>query len=128
MHISMLKNGKKYLGFLLWSFLSSSSLISAEMTLESFQNKYDLIYQDIVFGDKIYSIGSDLCEPRYKIFKKVLDSCKRPFTVLDLGAAQGYFSFRIAQDYLQSSCVMIEANNTAYYAHHGSMLYDLCLK
>jgi hypothetical protein len=47
--------------------------------------------------------------------------------VLDVGAAQGYFSFRIAQDYPQSTCVMAESDDTSYYAHHGSMLHDLCL-
>ena len=97
------------------------------MNIESFQQKYPgLIYQDIVVGNQIYPIGTDLCEPRYELIKPVFDLYKRPFSVLDLGAAQGYFSFRIAQDFPQSSCVMVEANATSYYANHGSMLYDLC--
>lgn len=45
---------------------------------------------------------------------------------MDLGAAQGYFSFRIAKDFPESICVMVESNHTAYYAWHGNMLYDLC--
>ncbi len=102
--------------------------ISAETAFESFLLKYPgSIYQDIVIGNDIYPIGSDLCEPRYELIRPVLDQFNRPFSLLDLGAAQGYFSFRIANHYPDSSCVMVEANNTSYYFNHGDMLYDLCL-
>ena len=102
--------------------------VSAETPLDFFLQKYPgPIYQDIVIGNDIYPIGTDLCEPRYKLIQPIPDLYDRPFSVLDLGAAQGYFSLRIARDYTHSSCVMIEANNTAYYARHGDMLHDLCL-
>lgn len=110
------------------SFFLSLFPLNAESPLDSFLNKYsDPIYQDIVINNDIFPIGSDYCEPRYHLFKPILDLYSGSFSVLDLGAAQGYFSFRMAHDYPKSSIVMVESNNTAYYAHHGDMLYDLCL-
>ena len=104
------------------------ALIRAETQIESFQRKYPgYIYQDIVIGDDIYSIGTDVCEPRYELIKPILDLYDRPFSFLDLGAAQGYFSFRVAHDFPQCACLMIEADDTSYYSRHGSMLQDLCL-
>lgn len=104
-----------------------TSWVNAETPLELFLDKYPgPIYQDIVIGNDIYPIGTDQCDTRYELIKPILDLYTQPFSVLDLGAAQGYFSFRTAHDYPQSSCTMIEANNTSYYAHHGDMLYDLC--
>lgn len=85
------------------------------------------VFQDIVIGDAIYPIGTDLCAPRYELIRPILDQYDRPFSVLDLGAAQGYFSFRIANDYPKSACVMVEANQTSHYDRHGDMLNDLCL-
>lgn len=103
-------------------------LLQAETSLNYFLNKHtDSIYQDLIIDNKIYEIGSDFCESRYKLIQPILDLYKGSFSILDLGAAQGYFSFRIAYDYPLSFCTMIEANNTSYYAHHGDMLYDLCL-
>jgi hypothetical protein len=86
------------------------------------------IYQDVVMGQEIYPIGTDLCESRYDLIRPILNLYDHPFSLFDLGAAQGYFSFRIARDYPHSTCVMAEANDTSYYSRHGDMLYDLCLK
>ncbi len=117
-----------YLKTVLGVCLCLASGLSADERLEAFLKPYgNLIYQDIVIEDQIYPIGTDVCEPRYDLIKPVLDRYERPFTVLDLGAAQGYFSFRIANDYPHGSCVMVEADDTSYYSRHGSMLYDLCL-
>lgn len=122
----MVKNGLKYamISFLFFA----TSLKGAEMDLNSFLQKYPgPIYQDIVIGSEIHQIGTDQCEPRYQLIKPVFEQLNRPFSLLDLGAAQGYFSIRVANDFPHSSCVMIEANNTSYYARHGDMLYDICL-
>lgn len=106
-----------------------SSLKTTSGDLESFLNRFpEPIYQDIVIGKIIYPIGTDRCDDRYELIKPILNLYDRPFSVFDLGAAQGYFSFRIAQEYPQSSCIMVEADETFYYSRHGSMLYDLCLK
>ena len=102
--------------------------LRADGSIELFQNKFSGdIYQDIVIGSQIHLIGTDLCEPRYELIKPVLDQLNESFSVLDLGAAQGYFSFRIAQDFPKSSCLMIEANDTSYYSRHGDMLKELCV-
>lgn len=97
------------------------------LTIESLLDRYPQpVYQDLVVGDRIHSVGTDVCESRYELIKPVVDQIDGPFSVLDVGAAQGYFSFRIAREYPQSSCVMAEADDTSYYAHHGSMLRELC--
>ncbi len=105
------------------------SSVFAEGPLDSFLHRFPgPIYQDVVIGGEIYPVGTDLCEPRYDLIRPILDFYNRPFSLFDLGAAQGYFSFRIARDYPHSICVMAEANDTSYYSRHGDMLYDLCLK
>jgi hypothetical protein len=78
-------------------------------------------------NNQIIAVGTDQCAKRYELIKPVLDQYNGKFSVLDLGAAQGYFSFKIAHDYPDSSCIMIESNNTSYYSKHGDMLYDLCI-
>jgi GR25 family glycosyltransferase involved in LPS biosynthesis len=101
---------------------------SDDPNVESFLQKYpEPVYQDLVISGETYRIGTDLCEHRYELIKPVLDLHARAFSVLDVGAAQGYFSLRIAQEYPQSVCVMAESDDTSYYAHHGSMLQELCL-
>lgn len=45
--------------------------------------------------------------------------------MLDIGASQGYYSFRAAYNYPNSVFVMIEGNNE-YYPLIGSQLLDLC--
>ncbi len=60
--------------------------------------------------------GGKDCEIRYPHIKKILDNYKRPFTVLDIGASEGYFSLRIASEY-DCTCVMIEGDNTLLLPH-----------
>lgn len=43
----------------------------------------------------------------YHSLKNILDLYKRPITVLDIHATDGYFSFNIAQEY-DTTCVMLE--------------------
>jgi|GEM_PF-391950 len=84
-------------------------------------------YQDIVINNEIVKKSTYPyldCDTRYQIIKHILDQYKRPFTVLDIGASQGYYSFRIAYDY-DSVCVMIEANNPDYPLIADQLL-DLC--
>jgi hypothetical protein len=66
-------------------------------------------YQDIIINNEVISKGSRECVSRYEALKPFLNHYKRPFTVLDVGASQGYFSFRIAHDY-PAICTMIEGN------------------
>ncbi len=66
-------------------------------------------YQDIIINNQIIKPGVRECAHRYEALKKILDTYERPITVLDIGASQGYFSFRIAHDY-DATCVMIEGD------------------
>ena len=84
-------------------------------------------YQDIIINNKVVKRASDShpeSELRYKIIQKVLNRYQRPFTMLDIGASQGYYSFRTAHDY-NCVCVMIEGDNPEY-PKVGRQLLDLC--
>lgn len=103
-------------------------LRQAEPTVELFLQKYsEPVYQDLFIEGETYRVGTDECESRYELIKPVLELYDGAFSVLDVGAAQGYFSFRTAHDYPHSTCVMAEADDASYCAHHGSMLHELCL-
>ncbi|MFH1254544.1 MAG: class I SAM-dependent methyltransferase [bacterium] len=69
------------------------------------------VYQDILINGVMIKEGVKDCEIRYPNIKKILDNYKRPFTVLDIGASEGYFSIRIASEY-DCTCVMIEGDNS----------------
>jgi hypothetical protein len=79
--------------------------------------------QDIIIDKVVVQKGLDDCQGRYEALKPILDRYKRPITVLDLGAGQGYFTFRIAHDY-DSTCVMIEDNGGSL--RRADQLLDLC--
>ena len=85
-------------------------------------------YQDIIISNQVAQEASGKrrdCQKRYELIDSVLQQYNRPFTMLDIGAAQGYYSFRTAYDYPESVCVMIEGNNPAY-PMAGSQLLSLC--
>lgn len=104
--------------------MKSKKIIFAYLLIFNFYNFGN--YQDIIINNKIISYGSRDCESRYEAIKKVLNKYKRPITVLDIGASQGYFSFKIANDY-KSCCVMIEGNyNTQSGEKTADQLEDLC--
>lgn len=86
-----------------------------------------LVYQDIVIKGKTQFQGVNLCENRYNILKPLFENLgKKDFSVLDVGAGQGYFSFKIANDFPKARCYMVEHANKSY-DHHARMLYQLCL-
>ena len=121
-----------YLYFIMFLMLQNTIIAknfldcsTEELFSELSQNTW---YQDIFINDKIYSQNSVCqCNNRYKIVKKICDQFTRPFTVLDLGAAQGYFSFRIAKDY-DATCVMIQTgnNNIRSCGSTADLLHRLC--
>jgi len=85
-------------------------------------------YQDIIINNQVVKPATHNhkdCNTRYQIIRTILDKYTRPFTMLDLGASQGYYSFRGAWDYKDSTFVMIEGNNPAY-PHTGTQLLQLC--
>ena len=83
-------------------------------------------YQDIIVNGAVVkkASGNHDTEARYQIIKNVLNRYHRPFCMLDIGASQGYFSFKAAHEY-DCVCVMIEGNNREY-PKIGSQLIDLC--
>lgn len=85
-------------------------------------------YQDIFVNGQILAQGVKDCESRYQAIKQILDLYKRPFTSVDIGASEGYFSFRTASDY-NAICIMIEggySNNSCYQPINK--LLELCHK
>lgn len=83
-------------------------------------------YQDIIINNRITNKGERSCEPTYKAIKKFLTKYKRDFTVLDLGAAQGFFSFKIGYEFPHATCVMIEGDYD--YTNHTDNLLKLCVE
>jgi SAM-dependent methyltransferase len=67
----------------------------------------DKVYQDIYLKGRVVRHGTRSSEERYQAVARALQRYRRPFTVLDIGANQGYFSFRIAHEF-DAVCVMIE--------------------
>ena len=85
------------------------------------------LYQDIMINGKLVKkAGSDYqaASPRYKIIQRVLNLYKRPFTMLDIGALHGYYSFKTAHDY-GCVCVMIEGDSPEY-PKISKQLINLC--
>ncbi len=86
--------------------LASFSLFAGDL-LEQLAFGKDALYQDILInGEAIYH-GGHHCQERYDAIKPILDQYDRPFTVVDIGANNGYFSLRIAEDY-DATAVMID--------------------
>jgi SAM-dependent methyltransferase len=67
----------------------------------------DKVYQDVYLKGRVVRHGTRSSEERYQAVAQALQRYRRPFTVLDIGANQGYFSFRIAHEF-NAVCVMIE--------------------
>lgn len=118
--------------------LCKYSLIMVQVTTSIIIHGYNLLdvtqygyeqYQHIVINGKIVDnmppTNKQQPEKRYAIIKKFLDQYQRPFTMLDLGAAQGYHSLKAAWHYPQSVFVMIEGNNHAYKLA-GDQLLSIC--
>lgn len=56
-------------------------------------------YTDIRIKGKIISYGYRDCEIRYDKISEFCSNYTRPISILDLGAAEGYFTFRLAEDF-----------------------------
>lgn len=84
-------------------------------------------YQDIFINGEVVSHGSRECALRYEAIRPLLNAYKRPFTVLDIGASQGYFSFRLTTEFPHATAVMIEGNYNDSW-HIADSLLKLCIK
>lgn len=74
-------------------------------------------YQDILPGAKSPGRGYRECEGRYRVIAASLAELPRPFTVLDLGASEGYFSCRLAAEF-GAFVTAVEARNIPDINHH----------
>ena len=94
---------------LLILLLTSGSLFS--WSAEDFSYDKDWPYQDLWINGEILSKGCGPdCPSRYETLRPLLNAFKRPFSVLEIGANNGYFCFRIANDY-DATCVMIDGTD-----------------
>jgi 2-polyprenyl-3-methyl-5-hydroxy-6-metoxy-1,4-benzoquinol methylase len=66
-------------------------------------------YNDIRINGKTLSLGYRNSEKRYSEIFKFCKKFNRPISVLDLGAAEGYFTFRLAEDF-DGVFVAVESN------------------
>jgi len=84
-------------------------------------------YQDILVNGSIVepaSKGHDALHERYQLISRILNQYQRPFTLLDLGASQGYYSIKAASDY-NCVAVMLEGDNQ-HYPMSGKQLLAIC--
>ena len=79
--------------------------------------------QDVIINNVIVQKGLSDCQRCYDAIKPILDRYKRPITVLDLSAGEGYFAFHIARDY-DATCIMVEDNEGSL--RRADQLLDLC--
>ncbi len=113
----------QFLLFLEQSFATSCPpVFPASLPVQQFLDSYQYHYQDICIGEEIYPIGGNACDQRFELIRPILDAFQEPFSVLDLGACDGYFSFRIARNY-PAICHMIEGE---VHQKKGK-LHQLCL-
>lgn len=117
----------------LWA-LSSTIINPSDRSIETKYSYLDIAklgyeqYQDIFINGEVVqraNYNHNDCSVRYELLNTILSNYNRPFTMLDIGASQGYYSFRAAFSYPDSVFVMIEGNNK-HYPLIGSQLLDLC--
>ena len=111
--------------FLLFTIISLQCYAFIDITKEGYEQ-----YQDIWIKGRVAkkaNYNHNYCELRYQIIDKVLSRYSRPFTMLDIGAAQGYYSLRSAEKYPHSVFVMLEGNNQAY-PRIGDQLKSICVE
>lgn len=65
-----------------------------------------MTYQDTFIGGRTVDRGERQCAARYDLIRHALPLYTRPWTLLDLGAAQGYFGLRLAAEH-EAGCVAV---------------------
>lgn len=72
-------------------------------------------YQDQWINGHVYDRGVRECASRYEALRPLLSQYTRPFTVLDLGASLGYFTFRITEEFPLAVVVAIDDDRRLFY-------------
>lgn len=65
-------------------------------------------YQDVWVKGRMVSAGVRECAERYALIRSFCSQYRRPFTVLDVGAADGYFAIRLAEDFPDCTVAAVE--------------------
>lgn len=65
-------------------------------------------YQDIWIKGEQVQRGQRECANRYEIVRSFFSQYQRPFTVLDMGASDGYFAVRLVEDFPDCTVVAVE--------------------
>ena len=94
-------------------------LVKHQKTTELHTTSIDT-YNDIRIKGKTISTGYRNSEERYEEIFKFCKQFNRPISVLDLGAAEGYFTFRLAEDF-SGVFIAVESNPER-------KLLELCIK
>lgn len=91
------------------------------------------MYQDAWVKGVCLARGDRECEQRYLAIRRELHrlgfagrSAEKPFTVLDIGAGNGYFSFRLAEDF-HAKATMIESKPHIAVWHRKNANPDVTL-
>lgn len=85
-------------------------------------------YQDIWVQGRLMKSGKRNCARRYKLIYDCLSERYRPgFTLLDIGASEGYFSIRLSED-LHALPTMLEKKRTLKLVKNLQNSSDLKLK
>ncbi len=125
---------KTKLLFTLLLHLSINGFCSSNLEENAIINVEELLqasppYQDILINGEIAQKGTQLCAPRLELVRPILDQYSRRFSLLDIGAMEGYFTFRIAKEY-DAICTMIEGGKSKslskLYWYAQDKLYSLC--
>lgn len=73
------------------------------------------VYQDQWVKGRAVDKGVRECASRYEAIRPLLAQYTRPFTVLDLGASLGYFSFRITEEFPNATVIAVDDDPRLYY-------------
>jgi SAM-dependent methyltransferase len=78
---------------------------------DDFSDGKDWSYQDLwIQGEILFKGCGPDCPARYEALRPLLRQFNRPFSVLEIGANNGYFCFRIAADY-DATCVLVDGTD-----------------
>jgi len=77
---------------------SSSSPPSPEY-FNKYRHPSQPLYNGMWVKGKLVQEGERITESRYELIRSFCRHFGRPFSVLDIGAAEGYFTFRLAEDF-----------------------------
>jgi hypothetical protein len=89
----------------------SIMFLGAVISIQAVDFQLPEIYQDVFIEGKIVKNGIRECSKRYEVMKEIFKTLPFQFKALDIGASQGYFSFRMTSEF-RARCTLIEGGYT----------------